>query len=104
MTQPNMKSPDSILSHLAGLFSAMLLAAGITAWSAEAPVAPVTVPREDDNHQHARQESRFEQIVDRLLGDDAVENQRQRRREQQAEAAGRRDEPEIEALVVTGLR
>src|SRR5690606_28686380 len=35
---------------------------------------------------------------DRNLGDDAVEDERQRRREQQSEAAGRRDQPEIETV------
>jgi endo-1,4-beta-xylanase len=34
-----MKSPDSNHNGLAGLFSAMLLAAGTTAWSADVPVA-----------------------------------------------------------------
>ena len=50
---------------------------------------------EHDDHQDARQHARDEKIVDRSLGDDSVQNQRQRGREQQAEAARRRDEPQL---------
>ena len=56
--------------------------------------------RQRAEHQHARQETADEQIADRDLGDDAVQNQRKRRREEQAERAGGREQAEREPLAV----
>ena len=56
-------------------------------------------------HQQAREQAADEEIVDRrLLRDDAVEHQRQREREEQAERAGRGEQADREPLAIAACR
>ena len=58
---------------------------------------------EQDRHHDARQDAGDEQVADRCLGEDAIDDHRHARRDEDAERAARGGRPERERLVVAAL-
>ena len=92
-------------SHFAAQSAAPRLAATRTRCRpASGDDALAHAPRRDHRRQqHARQDAADEQVLDRNLRDDAVEDERQRGRQQQAERAGGGQQAEREALAIAVL-
>jgi hypothetical protein len=67
-----------------------------------APAAdPHAVPTQHQQHENTRQDTGAKQLIDRHFRHHTVQDQWQRGSKQQAEAACRGDEPEIESVRVT---